>query len=56
LIFSSEFELGDSDRTVQFSVTTHLQMRQDTELAVRFSTGIKNNQEFFTDLNGFQVE
>jgi hypothetical protein len=30
-------------------------MNKDTELALRFSTGIKNGAEFFTDLNGFQV-
>ncbi len=30
-------------------------MNKDTELALRFSTGIKNGPEFFTDLNGFQV-
>lgn len=30
-------------------------MNQDIELALRFTTGIKNGDEFFTDLNGFQV-
>jgi len=30
-------------------------MQQDIELALRFTTGIKNGEEFFTDLNGFQV-
>ena len=30
-------------------------MNKDTELALRFSTGIKNGADFFTDLNGFQV-
>jgi hypothetical protein len=30
-------------------------MNKDIELALRFSTGIKNGAEFYTDLNGFQV-
>ncbi len=30
-------------------------MNKDIDLALRFSTGIKNGAEYFTDLNGFQV-
>lgn len=30
-------------------------MNRDIELAMRLTTGIKNGDEFFTDLNGFQV-
>ena len=50
------FRLGVSDRLLGLTVKTHLQMDRDTELALRFHTGIHNAAEFFTDLNGFQVE
>lgn len=30
-------------------------MNHDIELALRFTTDIKSGDEFFTDLNGFQV-
>ncbi|CAF3685423.1 unnamed protein product [Adineta steineri] len=46
---------GLNDYTLELSVTTHLNMKKDTELALRFSTGIKNGADFFTDLNGFQM-
>ena len=46
---------GSNDHTLKIGTLTHLTMNKDTELALRFSTGIKNGAEFFTDLNGFQV-
>ncbi|CAF2556746.1 unnamed protein product [Rotaria sp. Silwood2] len=46
---------GSDDYIVELSATTHLNMNQDIELALRFTTGIKNGDEFFTDLNGFQM-
>ncbi len=49
------FYLGSDDYAVKVGATTHLNMNQDIELALRFTTGIKNGDEFFTDLNGFQV-
>jgi hypothetical protein len=49
------FRLGSDDYVVELGTITHLNMNQDTELAVRFTSGIKNGDEFFTDLNGFQV-
>ncbi|CAF4399945.1 unnamed protein product, partial [Rotaria sordida] len=39
---------------IELGATTHLNMNKDIELALRFTTGIKNGDEFFTDLNGFQ--
>ncbi len=47
--------LGSDDYIVGLDATTHLNMNHDIELALRFTTGIKNGDEFFTDLNGFQV-
>jgi hypothetical protein len=49
------FCLGSDDYIVELGAITHLNMHQDIELALRFTTGIKNGEEFFTDLNGFQV-
>ncbi len=49
------FCLGSDDYIVGLDATTHLNMNHDIELALRFTTGIKNGDEFFTDLNGFQV-
>ncbi|CAF3772610.1 unnamed protein product [Rotaria sp. Silwood1] len=46
---------GSDDYIVELGATTHLNMNQDIELALRFTTGIKNGDEFFTDLNGFQT-
>ncbi|CAF0930355.1 unnamed protein product [Adineta ricciae] len=43
------------DNVVELGTLTHLNMNQDIELALRFTTGIKNGDEFFTDLNGFQT-
>lgn len=40
---------------MELGTISHLNMNQDIELAVRFTSGIKNGDEFFTDLNGFQV-
>lgn len=47
--------LGSDDYVVDLGATTNLNMNHDIELALRFTTGIKNGDEFFTDLNGFQV-
>lgn len=47
--------LASNDCVLEICSVTHLTMNKDTELALRFSTGIKNQGEFFTDLNGFQV-
>ena len=47
--------LGSDDYIVELGAISHLNMNQDVELALRFTTGIKNGDEFFTDLNGFQV-
>jgi alpha-mannosidase II len=47
--------LGSDDYTVEVAATTHLNLKEDIELALRFTTGIKNEADFFTDLNGFQV-
>ena len=47
--------LGSDDYVVELGATTNLNMNHDIELALRFTTGIKNGEEFFTDLNGFQV-
>ena len=47
--------LGTDDYAIDIGATTHLTMNQDIELALRFTTDIKNGAEFFTDLNGFQV-
>jgi len=49
------FYLGSDDYILEVGATTHLNMNNDIELALRFTTGIKNGDEFFTDLNGFQV-
>jgi hypothetical protein len=49
------FYLGSDDYILELGATTHLNMNKDIELALRFTTGIKNGDEFFTDLNGFQV-
>ncbi|CAF1276065.1 unnamed protein product [Rotaria sordida] len=46
---------GSDDYIVELGATTHLNLNQDIELALRFTTGIKNGDEFFTDLNGFQT-
>ncbi|CAF2687357.1 unnamed protein product [Rotaria sp. Silwood2] len=46
---------GSNDYILEVSTITHLTMNKDTELALQFSTGIKNGAEFFTDLNGFQM-
>ena len=43
------------DRVLGLIVNTHLQGKGDIELALRLFTGIHNGDEFFTDLNGFQV-
>jgi hypothetical protein len=55
LILRNDFSLGSNDYILKLSAITHLNMNKDTELALRFSTGIKNGAKFFTDLNGFQV-
>jgi hypothetical protein len=47
--------LGTDDYIVDLGATTNLNMNRDIELALRFTTGVKNGDEFFTDLNGFQV-
>ncbi|CAM4831209.1 unnamed protein product [Rotaria magnacalcarata] len=47
--------IGSNDNLIHISTITHLDMNKDTELALRLSTGIKNEREFFTDLNGFQM-
>ena len=49
------FSLGSNDYTLEISTRIHLNMKEDTDLALRFSTSIRNGAEFFTDLNGFQV-
>ncbi|CAF0800037.1 unnamed protein product [Rotaria sp. Silwood1] len=46
---------GSNDNILEISTTMHLNMNKDTELALQFSTGIKNDVNFFTDLNGFQM-
>ena len=46
---------GRDDHVLAVALSAHLQMTDDTELALRFSTKINNGAEFFTDLNGFQV-
>lgn len=46
---------GPEDNVIEVGATTHLNMNRDIELALRFKTGIQNGDEFFTDLNGFQV-
>lgn len=48
-------ESGTSDQEFGLTVKAHLQMKRDTELALRFYTGIRNGAGFFTDLNGYQV-
>ena len=48
--------LGSDDYAVEVGANSHLTMNQDIEIALRFTTGIKNGADFFTDLNGFQVE
>ena len=47
--------LGSDDYVVELGAASHLNMNNDIELALRFTTQIKNGDEFFTDLNGFQV-
>ena len=47
--------LGSEDYAVEVGANSHLTMNQDIEIALRFTTGIKNGADFFTDLNGFQV-
>ncbi|CAF3632237.1 unnamed protein product [Rotaria sordida] len=58
-LYSLQYKLtntnGLNDYMLGLSTITHLNMNKDTELALRFSTGIKNGAEFFTDLNGFQM-
>lgn len=51
-----ECVLGSEDYALQVGATTNLNMNKDIELALRFTSGIKNGDEFFTDLNGFQVK
>ncbi|CAF4454062.1 unnamed protein product [Rotaria socialis] len=46
---------GSNDDLIHVSTITHLDTNKDTELALRLSTGIKNEREIFTDLNGFQM-
>ena len=53
-IYALQYRLAQGG-SLELSATTHLQMKTDTELALRFSTRIQNQAEFFTDLNGFQV-
>lgn len=48
-------DLGSEDYVIEVGATTNLNMNKDIELALRFKTGIQNGEEFFTDLNGFQV-
>ncbi len=55
IVYNELFLIGSNDHTIKLSAITHLNMNKDTELALRFSTGVKNGAEFFTDLNGFQV-
>lgn len=50
------FFLGSDDYAIEVGANSHLTMNQDIEIALRFTTGIKNGADFFTDLNGFQVE
>jgi hypothetical protein len=47
--------LGSDDYVIDVAAHAHLTIDQDIELALRFTTDIKNGAEFFTDLNGFQV-
>ena len=53
--FKRTFVLGSDDYAIDIGATTHLTMSQDIELALRFQTSIKTGDNFFTDLNGFQV-
>lgn len=46
---------GSDDYAIDIGATTHLTLSQDIELALRFQTSIKTGDNFFTDLNGFQV-
>ncbi|CAF0836527.1 unnamed protein product [Didymodactylos carnosus] len=46
---------GLDGRILEVGATTFLTIDRDIELALRFSTNIKNDQVFFTDLNGFQM-
>lgn len=46
---------GSDDYVLQLGATTNLNVNHDVELALRFTTAIKNGDEFFTDLNGFQT-
>ncbi|UJR31177.1 hypothetical protein I4U23_018684 [Adineta vaga] len=58
-LFGLQYKLTNinstDDNVVELGTLTHLNMNQDIELALRFTTGIKNGDDFFTDLNGFQV-
>ncbi|UJR15510.1 hypothetical protein I4U23_002451 [Adineta vaga] len=58
-LYSLQYRLTNTndanDYTIELDVITHLTMNKDFELGIRFSTGIKNGPEFFTDLNGFQM-
>lgn len=41
--------------SIEIENTFHLDNVQNVELAMRLETGIANRDEFFTDLNGYQV-
>lgn len=41
--------------SIEIENTFHLDNVQNVELAMRLETGIDNGDEFFTDLNGYQV-
>lgn len=41
--------------SIEIENTFHLDNVQNVEIAMRLDTGINNGDEFFTDLNGYQV-
>ncbi|VBB29288.1 unnamed protein product [Acanthocheilonema viteae] len=55
MIFTHVVKIPLLSPSVEFENTFHLDNVQNVELAMRLEAGIDNGDEFFTDLNGYQM-
>ncbi|VDM98259.1 unnamed protein product [Thelazia callipaeda] len=53
--FVNVMKLEKMSPSIEIQSTIHLQNVKNIELAMRLETGIDNGEEFFTDLNGYQL-